>query len=165
MATRVVVVDDDREIREALRDALQDAGYEVFIVPNGLRLLSVLSVARPDVILLDVMMSWIDGFGLCEALKQNPRFCEIPVVFMSARTGMDDIRRGLACDPSGLPGGVPATSASAPPRWASKKASTRRRYSPLARWNAWLCLAPSTIHSSFGPRARSNSAWAISGLM
>jgi len=97
MGTRVVVVDDDREIREALRDALQDAGYEVFIVPNGLRLLSVLSVARPDVILLDVMMSWIDGFGLCEALKQNPRFCEIPVVFMSARTGLEDIRRGLAC--------------------------------------------------------------------
>jgi CheY-like chemotaxis protein len=96
MGQRVVVVDDDREIREALKDALEDAGYEVFVVSNGLRLLKVLSVWRPDVILLDVMMSWIDGVGLCEALKQNPQFREIPVVFISARTDPSDIDRGLA---------------------------------------------------------------------
>lgn len=96
MGQRVVVVDDDREIREALRDALEDAGYEVHVVPNGLRLLRVLSISRPDVILLDVMMSWIDGVGLCEALKQNPQFREIPVVFVSARTDVADIRRGMA---------------------------------------------------------------------
>ena len=92
----MVVVDDDREIRDALKDALEDAGYEVFVVSNGLRLLKVLSVWRPDVILLDVMMSWIDGVGLCEALKQNPQFRDIPVVFISARTDKSDIDRGLA---------------------------------------------------------------------
>jgi DNA-binding response OmpR family regulator len=96
MGQRVVVVDDDRELREALRDALEDAGYEVHVVPNGLRLLRVLAISRPDVILLDVMMSWIDGVGLCEALKQNPQFSEIPVVFVSARTDLADIRRGMA---------------------------------------------------------------------
>ena len=95
MGYRVAVVDDDREIREALREALEDAGYEVHVVPNGLKLLSVLSVVRPHVILLDVMMSWIDGLGLCQALKQNAQYREIPVVFISARTQPDDVRRGM----------------------------------------------------------------------
>ncbi len=93
---KVAVVDDDRAIREALKEALEHEGYDVHLVPNGLKLLSVLQVERPDVILLDVMMSWIDGVDLCHALKQNREYSEIPVVFMSARTGPEDVRRGLS---------------------------------------------------------------------
>jgi DNA-binding response OmpR family regulator len=94
---RVAVVDDDRDIRDGLRCALTDEGYEVTVVPNGLRLLSVLQVDRPDLIVLDVMMSWIDGFELCSALKRNSDYCDIPVLFISAKSRQEDIQHGLQC--------------------------------------------------------------------
>jgi DNA-binding response OmpR family regulator len=95
MGCKVAVVDDDRAIREALKDALERDGFDVHVVPNGLKLMSVLAVVQPDIILLDVMMSWIDGVDLCCALKQNSAYSDIPVVFMSARTSPEDIKRGL----------------------------------------------------------------------
>jgi DNA-binding response OmpR family regulator len=96
MAQRVAVVDDDREVRDWIRDSLVAAGYEVKAVANGLRLVSTLHVDRPDLILLDVMMSWIDGFELCRAIKQNPDYKDIPIIFMSGKTAPADIERGLA---------------------------------------------------------------------
>jgi len=97
MGRRVAVVDDDRELRSVLGHRLTQAGYEVKEAPNGLRLVSTLHVDRPDIILLDVMMSWIDGFELCRAIKANAEFATIPVVFMSGRTSAADIERGMAC--------------------------------------------------------------------
>ena len=96
MAT-IAVVDDDMEAREALQDALTDAGFSVKTAANGLRLVSALQVDRPDCILLDVMMSWIDGFELCRALKRNAEFSDIPVVFISGRTSPMDQQRGRDC--------------------------------------------------------------------
>ena len=97
MARKVAVVDDDREVREFIGQSLEDLGYEVKHANNGLRLVSTLHVDRPDLILLDVMMSWIDGFELCRAIKANPVFSDIPVVFMSGKTSPADVERGLAC--------------------------------------------------------------------
>ena len=94
---KVVIVDDDRETRELLQAALEDKGYQVVLAQSGLRLISYLHVDRPDVILLDVVMSWIDGFELCRALKRNPRFESIPVVFISGRSERAAIDEGLAC--------------------------------------------------------------------
>ncbi len=74
--------------------ALDLAGFDVAEAANGLRLISTLHVDRPDAILLDVMMSWIDGFELCRAIKQNEEFRDIPVVFVSARKSPEDVRRG-----------------------------------------------------------------------
>jgi CheY-like chemotaxis protein len=71
MAHKIAVVDDDKDVRELLETTLQQEGYEVKLAANGLRLISTLHVDRPDLILLDVMMSWIDGFELCRAIKQN----------------------------------------------------------------------------------------------
>ena len=93
----IAVVDDDMEVREALQDALTDAGFRVKTAANGLRLVSALQVDRPDLIVLDVMMSWIDGFELCRALKRNVEFRDIPVVFISGRTSQRDQQMGLDC--------------------------------------------------------------------
>ena len=93
----VAVVDDDREVREWLAETLGHAGYQVALAANGLRLVSALQVDRPDLILLDVNMSWIDGFELCRALKKNPLWADIPVVFISGRSRHDDVEQGLAC--------------------------------------------------------------------
>ena len=96
MPAKVAVVDDDPEIREGLKECLAAEGYEVLVVPNGLRLLSVLMVDRPDVILLDVRMQWIDGIELCRAIKRNGRYAGIPVVFVSAKVSREDVDRGFA---------------------------------------------------------------------
>jgi len=88
----VIIVDDDRDTREMLTLALDLEGFEVRTAANGLRLISAMHVDRPDVILLDVMMSWIDGFELCRAIKQNSSFHDIPVIFISARKSDEDER-------------------------------------------------------------------------
>src|SRR5436309_10027418 len=94
---KIIIVDDDRETREMLKMALELEGYDVAQAANGLRLISHLHVDRPDAILLDVMMSWIDGFELCRALKRNPEYSEIPICFISGRSDAVDIRQGLMC--------------------------------------------------------------------
>lgn len=94
---KVIVVDDDRETREVLALALSMEGFDVSHVANGLRLISTLHVDKPDAILLDVNMSWIDGFELCKAVRKNEEFRHIPVVFVSARTSPADVQRGLDC--------------------------------------------------------------------
>lgn len=96
MSTRVAVVDDDKDVRERVKASLTAAGYDVVSATSGLRLLSTLHVDKPDIILLDVMMSWIDGVELCRAIKQNATLAQIPVVFMSGRTASADVERGMA---------------------------------------------------------------------
>ncbi|MBS2024826.1 MAG: response regulator transcription factor [Deltaproteobacteria bacterium] len=93
---KIIIVDDDRETREMLKMALELEGYDVTQAANGLRLISTLHVDRPDVILLDVMMSWIDGFELCRAVKKNDEFKDIPVIFVSAKKSPADVKAGLA---------------------------------------------------------------------
>jgi len=92
---KVLIVDDDRETREMLTLALELEGYDVEQAANGLRLISSLRVDRPDLILLDVMMSWIDGFELCRSVKKNDELREIPVIFVSARKTGEDVQKGL----------------------------------------------------------------------
>ena len=91
---KVIIVDDDRDTREMLTLALELESFDVGQAANGLRLISAMHVDRPDVILLDVMMSWIDGFELCRAIKKNPTFHDIPVIFISARKSAEDERAG-----------------------------------------------------------------------
>lgn len=93
---RIAVVDDDRATRDYLADVLSRAGFEVCVAESGLRLVATLQVDRPDLIILDVNMSWIDGFELCRALKRNREWRDIPVVFVSGRTAEADRAAGLA---------------------------------------------------------------------
>jgi DNA-binding response OmpR family regulator len=92
---KIIIVDDDRETRELLAMALQMEDFEVSQAANGLRLISTLHVDRPDLILLDVNMSWIDGFELCRAVHKNDEFKNIPVIFISARSSAADVKRGI----------------------------------------------------------------------
>ena len=93
--SKLIIVDDDRETREMLTLALELEDFSVSEAANGLRLISALHVDRPDLILLDVMMSWIDGFELCRSIKKNPQFAEIPIVFISGRGSIEDRHKGI----------------------------------------------------------------------
>ncbi len=92
---RIAVVDDDRPTRDYLADVLRRAGYVVCMAESGLRLVAALQIDRPDLIVLDVNMSWIDGFELCRALKRNRDWQSIPVVFLSGRSSDADRTAGL----------------------------------------------------------------------
>jgi two-component system, OmpR family, response regulator CpxR len=81
----VLVVDDDYETRQALRDLLEDAGYSVFAAPNGrVALQLLLCIPTPCVILADVMMPVMDGRELVAALDEHETFSTIPVTMMTA---------------------------------------------------------------------------------
>jgi DNA-binding response OmpR family regulator len=88
-------VDDDREVRQALEEALGEAGFAVRLAPHALKLVSTLEVDQPRVIVLDVVNSWMDGLGLCRALKRNRSFRHIPIVIVSGRSEVDSIRAGF----------------------------------------------------------------------
>jgi CheY-like chemotaxis protein len=85
MAHRVLVVDDEQDIRNALKEVLTDEGYTVFTARNGKDALDVLSrEGPPDLIVADILMPVMDGIELIEALRRDPGLSAIPVVVLSA---------------------------------------------------------------------------------
>lgn len=93
---RLLVIDDDESICELLQLYFESAGYLVQTALSPLGVLDRPAEVRADVILLDVMLSWVDGFQVCQALKSHPETKNIPVLMISARGGADDIQRGLS---------------------------------------------------------------------
>ncbi len=81
---RVLIVDDEASLREALRAALEIAGYEVQEAADGPEGLDKAEQMVPDVVFLDVRLPGIDGFEVCPALKENPATKRIPVIFVTA---------------------------------------------------------------------------------
>jgi DNA-binding response OmpR family regulator len=93
--TRVLVVDDDAPIRLLCRVNLEAEGMEVIEAADGTDGLEKARTARPDVVLLDVMLPKLDGWRVAEALLEDPRTGEIPIVFLTARAELRDQARGL----------------------------------------------------------------------
>lgn len=83
-AGRVLVVDDHRAYRQALKHLLESAEFEVVTAENGLRALLAVEANRFDLILLDVNMPGQDGFDVCAAVKAHPRVGDTPVVLVTA---------------------------------------------------------------------------------
>jgi len=92
----IAVVDDDREVRQALSEALAAVGFQVRLAAHALKLVSTLEVDRPAVIVLDVVNSWMDGLGLCRALKRNPEYKDIPIVIVSGKSETESIRAAFS---------------------------------------------------------------------
>ncbi len=90
----VLVVDDNADVRRYVVDLLSDR-YDVLTATDGAAGLEVAFAARPDLVLTDVMMPVLDGFGLLAALRDDPRTVGTPVVMLSARGGNADASEGL----------------------------------------------------------------------
>ena len=82
---RVLVIDDEEDIRELLTYNLKKDGYEVYASENGEKGLITLKECKPDLVLLDVMMPGMDGIEVCEAIRQMPGFQNTLVCFLTAR--------------------------------------------------------------------------------
>jgi len=94
----VLIVDDDSDIREALGDALGQAGYSVLTASNGLEAMELLKTAKPLVILLDLYMPTMDGVAFRVEQLKDPLLATIPTVAVSAVTDMDARIRDLCFD-------------------------------------------------------------------
>ncbi len=95
MRTRVLVIDDEAPIRLLCRVNLEAEGMSVIEAEDGPRGLAAAREARPDVVLLDVMMPGLDGWRVAEELLDDPRTADIPIVFLTARAEFRDRARGL----------------------------------------------------------------------
>jgi len=84
VAKRVLVVDDDRDIRELLVELLASEGYAVASAADGQRALAEARATRPDVILLDLMMPVMSGWEFREAQLRDPELADIPVLVVTA---------------------------------------------------------------------------------
>jgi CheY-like chemotaxis protein len=81
----ILVVDDEDMIRSLLRLTLVRAGYEVTEAETGEEAISIVREQKPDLVLLDVMMPGMDGFAVCEQIRQDPALGDIPIIMLSAR--------------------------------------------------------------------------------
>ena len=93
MAARVVVVDDDEALRNALRRALRLEGYDVELAGDGAEALAHLAYAKADVMVLDVLMPVLDGMTLCRRLRESGE--HIPILLLTARDSVTDRVVGL----------------------------------------------------------------------
>ena len=91
--TRVLVVDDEPAVREALRRALALEGYDVELAENGAEALRKVGPADPDVVVLDVLMPEVDGLAACRRLRAEGN--DVPVLMLTARAGVGDRVDGL----------------------------------------------------------------------
>jgi two-component system alkaline phosphatase synthesis response regulator PhoP len=93
---KILVAEDERDIRELIAFTLRYAGFEVILVSNGQEAIEQASELKPDLILLDVRMPRMTGYDACRELKENPATSEIPIVFLSAKGQEVEIEEGLA---------------------------------------------------------------------
>ncbi|MFN2217896.1 MAG: response regulator [Anaerolineae bacterium] len=91
----VLVVEDEPVILEIITSLLQEEQYKVLQAPNGQAALALLEDDRPDLIISDIRMPGMDGFELCERVRANPDFAQLPFIFLTGRDERADMRRGM----------------------------------------------------------------------
>ncbi|PWL89511.1 MAG: DNA-binding response regulator [Oscillospiraceae bacterium] len=89
---KILIVEDDLAIQALLHDFIQEAGYEVVLASDGVEALSLFSEQEFDLILLDIMLPKIDGYGVCEVMRKKS---DVPIVMLTALDGEQNQIKGL----------------------------------------------------------------------
>jgi two-component system, OmpR family, alkaline phosphatase synthesis response regulator PhoP len=92
---KILVAEDERDIRDLVAFTLRFAGYEVFTAANGEEAVELAPNVNPDLILMDVRMPRMTGYEACRIMKLNPDLKDIPIVFLSAKGQETEIQQGL----------------------------------------------------------------------
>jgi diguanylate cyclase (GGDEF)-like protein len=92
---RILIADDTPYNLKVLNAVLSQQHYHITVAHNGLETLRLAVTESPDLILLDIMMPGMDGIEACQRLKKNLDTCDIPIIFLTAKSEDDDIIRGL----------------------------------------------------------------------
>jgi CheY-like chemotaxis protein len=96
MFKKILIVEDDKFLRELMSKKLITLGYEVVSAADGESGLVMIKETKPDVVLLDLILPGINGFEVLEKAKQDPEITNIPVVILSNLGQGEDIEKGLA---------------------------------------------------------------------
>jgi two-component system alkaline phosphatase synthesis response regulator PhoP/two-component system response regulator VicR len=94
MPKKILAVDDERHIVRLVEVNLQRAGYQVVTAFDGREALEKVKSEKPDLVVLDVMMPYMDGFEVLKNLKADPTTAEIPVIMLTAKAQDADVFRG-----------------------------------------------------------------------
>lgn len=93
---KILIIEDNPDVRENTAEILELSNYEVVTAENGKEGVKAASEALPDLIVCDVMMPELDGFGVLRILSQNPVTANIPFIFLTAKTEKSDFRKGMS---------------------------------------------------------------------
>ncbi|MBI2871455.1 MAG: response regulator [Candidatus Omnitrophica bacterium] len=97
MAKKILVVDDEPEIREGILERLKACGFEVVTAENGKKGVEKARTERPDLVLMDLIMPVLDGFQAADTLKKDEATRGIPVIMLTLRAQADDVAMAHAC--------------------------------------------------------------------
>jgi DNA-binding response OmpR family regulator len=92
---KILIAEDERDIRELITFTLKFAGHEVFQTSNGEEAYQMATRIIPDLIVLDVRMPRMTGYEVCEQIKSNSNTQNIPVVFLSAKGQENEVKMGI----------------------------------------------------------------------
>ncbi|BDI19766.1 hypothetical protein ANSO36C_55680 [Nostoc cf. commune SO-36] len=93
--TKILVIEDEPESRDIFLDSLKAEGFEAIAAENGLVGIQQAQEHLPDLVLCDIMMPELDGYGVLNALRQNPLTATIPFIFLSAKSTKTEVRQGM----------------------------------------------------------------------
>ena len=95
MAKKILVVDDEENIRELIGRVLSSEGYEVFKAHNGKEALKKVYDVSPDLMVLDIMMPVMDGFKVCEKIRKDPLYKNLPILMLTVKNEKEDMMHGF----------------------------------------------------------------------
>lgn len=92
---KILIIEDNPEIRDNTQEILELAGYQVFAAENGKEGVEQAIQHLPDLVLCDITMPLLDGFGVLQVLQNNKQLSDVPFIFLTARTERSDFRKGM----------------------------------------------------------------------
>lgn len=95
MAIKIALIEDNQEMRENIEEILELANYDVVTAENGKKGVSLIKQELPDLILCDIMMPELDGYGVLYMVSKDPKTATIPFIFLTAKSERDDFRKGM----------------------------------------------------------------------
>lgn len=102
MQKKILIVDDEPNIVIPLEFLMEQNGYDVKVAVNGEEAIEAVESFKPDLILLDIMLPGIDGYEVCQKVRQNPKLPDTKIIFLSALARDIDIAKGMGLSANGF---------------------------------------------------------------
>ena len=95
MAKKILIIEDSVDIRENTAELLELSGYEIEVASDGIEGVRKAKAILPDLVICDIMMPHLDGFGVLQVFSSQPNLARIPFIFLTAKTDRSDMRKGM----------------------------------------------------------------------
>src|ERR1035437_5676113 len=95
MDKTILLIEDNKEVRENIAEILELANYKVIAVPNGKEGIHQVQIKKPDLIICDIMMPELDGYAVLRILGKDAETSNIPFIFLTAKSEKSDFRKGM----------------------------------------------------------------------